>query len=147
MQIRRRAFREFDIMRNKTKLFRYREYYKHVRKNQFLKHRLIIESNIIENNQFVFIFEKRKNCHNNLIANNATQINYRRDVNFNISQNNENNIDLNFDSLQIEIRISIKRVLQNIIDTINNQFVKKNRFSKITKKSIVESTKKRKKIN
>ena len=56
---------------------------------------------------------------------NVKQTNRRREIDFNLSQDDENNIDSSFDSLQF--RISIKRSLQNIIVTINNQFSKKKR--------------------
>ena len=74
-------------------------------------------------NQIVFFANDRTNCYNARVANVALQDDNRRDINFEISQNEKNNIDSSFDSLQI--RISIKRVLQNIIVTINNQFLKK----------------------
>ena len=63
-------------------------------------------------NQFAFYTNDRINRHNVRVAN-ATRV-----VNFEISRNDKNIIDSNFDSLQIEI--SVKRVLKNIIVTINN---------------------------
>ena len=76
-------------------------------------------------NQFAFYTNDRTNCYNVRVANASLQIDDRRDVSFQISQNDENNLNLNCDSLQI--RISIKRVLQNFIATTNNQFAKKKR--------------------
>ena len=74
-------------------------------------------------NQIVFSAFNRTNCYNVRVANATLQDDDRRDVNFEISQNEKKNIDSSFDSMQI--RISIKRVLQNIVVTINNQFSKK----------------------
>ena len=65
-------------------------------------------------NQFAFYTNDRINRHNVRVAN-AT-----RAINFEMLRDNENNIDSNFDFLQIEI--SIKRVLKNIIDATNNEF-------------------------
>ena len=70
-------------------------------------------------NQFAFYINDCINRHNIRVAN-ATRI-----VNFDILRNDENDIDSNSNSLQIEI--SIKRVLENIIVTINNQLAKKKR--------------------
>ena len=67
--------------------------------------------------QFAFYIDDRINFHNVRVAN-ATRI-----VNIDILRNDENDIDSNSNSLQIEI--SIKRVLKNIIVTINNQLAKK----------------------
>ena len=79
-------------------------------------------------NQFAFYTNDRINRYNIRVAN-ATRI-----VNFDILRNDENDIDSNSDSLQIAI--SIKRVLENIIVTINNQFQrKKKRFSNTKNKS------------
>ena len=81
-----------------------------------------------ENNQFVFVVNEIIDRHNRYVANKIVKIHRRRETNFNISQNDENNIDSNLDFLHVEI--SIKRALQNIIATINNQFTKqkKKRF-------------------
>ena len=68
-------------------------------------------------NQSAFYINDRINCHNVRVANAA------RIVNFNIYRNDENIIDSNFDFLHVEI--SIKRALQDIIVTINNQLAKK----------------------
>ena len=80
-------------------------------------------------NQFAFYTNDRINRHNARVAN-AAHI-----VNFDILRDDENDIDSSFDSLQIAI--SVKRVLKNIIATINNQFSKKRRkrFSNTKSKS------------
>ena len=78
---------------------------------------------MIENNQFVFAVNEIIDRHSRYAANKTVKIHRRREINFNISQNDENSIDSSFDSLHVEV--SIKRVLQNIIVTINNQFTKK----------------------
>ena len=70
-------------------------------------------------NQSAFYTNDRINCHSARVANAA------RIVNFDILRDDENDIDSSSDSLQVEI--SIKRVLENIIATINNQFAKKRR--------------------
>ena len=79
---------------------------------------------MIENNQFVFAVNEIIDRHNRHAVNKIVKIYRRRKINFNISQNDENNIDSNSNFLHVEI--SIKRVLQNIIVAINNQLAKKN---------------------
>ena len=85
--------------------------------------------------QIEFFADDRTNRYNVRVANATLQNDDRRDVDFEISQNEENNIDSNFDSLQI--RISVKRALQNIIVTINNHSSKKKtkRFKNTKSKS------------
>ena len=78
---------------------------------------------MIENNQFVFAVNEIIDRHSRYAANKIVKTHRRRKTNFNISQNDENNIDSNFDFLHVEI--SVKRVLQNITATINNQLTKK----------------------
>ena len=78
-----------------------------------------------EDNFFVFVVNEIIDHHSRHAANKTLETHRRRKINFNISQNDENNIDSSFDSLQI--RISIKRFLQDIIVTINNQSSKKRR--------------------
>ena len=84
---------------------------------------------MIENNQSMFTITKKNDDFNFRVAKNVIQIDRRRQINFDILQNDQNNIDSNFDSLHdfdfLHVLISIKRVLKNIIITINNQFAKK----------------------
>ena len=79
---------------------------------------------MIENNSSVFVVNEIIDRHSRHAANKTLKIHRRREINFNILQNDENSIDSSFDSLQI--RVSIKRSLQDIIATINNQLSKKN---------------------
>ena len=79
-------------------------------------------------NQSAFYINDRINCHNIRVAN-AIRI-----VNFDIYRNDENSIDSNLDSLQI--RVSVKRALQNVIVTVNNQFSKKKKTFQKHEKSI-----------
>ena len=78
-----------------------------------------------ENNQSVFTMKESIDTHRFRVAYNVRQANRRREIDFNISQNDENSIDSSFDSLQI--RISAKRALQDITATANNQLSKKKR--------------------
>ena len=91
--------------------------------NQLYVFRLIKSSIMIESIQFVFTTKERINCYSRRDENTIIQIDRRREIDFNISQNDENNVDSSLDFLHVEI--SIKRVLQDIIATINNQFAKK----------------------
>ena len=75
-------------------------------------------------NQIEFFADNRTNRYNARVANATLQNDDRRDVDFEISQNEKNDIDSSFDALQI--RVSVKRALQNITATINNQSSKKN---------------------
>ena len=88
-----------------------------------------------EDNQSVFTMKENIDIHRFRVAYNVKQTNCRREIDFNLSQNDENSIDSSFDSLQI--RISVKRFLQNITVTINNQFSKKRkkRFKSTKRKS------------
>ena len=106
--------------------------------NQLYVFCLIKSLIIIEDIQFVFITRKRVNCYNRRDENTIIQIDCRREIDFNISQNDENNVDSNFDLLHIEI--SIKHVLQNIIVAINNQFTKrkKKRFKDTKNRSRID---------
>ena len=78
-----------------------------------------------KDNQFAFIVNTNIDRHSHRVTTLIIQTNRRREIDFNISQVFQNNIDSNFDSLQI--RISAKRVLQNIIAATNNQFAKRKR--------------------
>lgn len=78
---------------------------------------------MIEENQFVFTIEKNIDDHSFLAVYNAKQIDRRQKINFNISQDEKNNIDSSFESLQV--RISVKRGLKNITAAANNQSTKK----------------------
>ena len=90
-------------------------------------------------NQFVFYSNDRTNRHNIRVANATLQIDIRRNANFEISQNDENIVDSNFDSLHVDI--SIKRFLQNITFTTNNRSIKrkKNVFLILRKRLILFS--------
>ena len=78
---------------------------------------------MIEDTQFVFTLKRRINRYSRRDENTVIQIDRRREIDFNISQNDENKVDSSFDFLHVEI--SIKRVLQDITATINNQFAKR----------------------
>ena len=93
---------------------------------------------MIKNNQFVFTMKKLIDDYNSRVAYNIKQIDRRQEMNFNILQNDENNIDSSLDFLHVEI--STKHVLQNIIVAINNQFAKK-------KTKRFKNTKNRSRIN
>ena len=80
-------------------------------------------------NQSAFYINDRINRHNVRVANAA------RIVHFDILRDDENDIDSSSDSLQVAV--SVKRALKNIIATVNNQSSKKRRkrFSDTKSKS------------